>query len=909
MQGDCFTGVDMDNKVSNLNGTIVIASPGTGKTTRLANKVIELLIGGVQSKDILCITFTEKAAAEMQSKIFKMSKDKGIDQSRIADLKISTFHSYALDYLQEIGNSYQLVSNNIMRYSIYKSFEANKAFNYSKDHIISTLMPNTENAIRYMKSFGITPEKIDMDKARENIREIYNDSRIQSVTLEEVEKFLDYFVSAFKDYESSKKEGFIDYNDMLLKFIEHYDRNARHYKWVLVDELQDVNEMEANIAVMSGDSLFLVGDRKQSIFGFQGGSIGNFNHFSKSGLQLEHLSKNYRSKDRIVEYAKNAFINNIKSREEVDSYIEELKDFSSSEEGGKVRMVNSQKSFGPAVKVLKELGDELNDTAIITRTNGQLLAVSRLLDSEGIKYKTTASNSTSEAAKAEIVNYLKGFFYEDTEYIINALNTAFAGLPTYKAIAISKECSTIKEIKSRAPKFFELRESCSGRIGLNRLFQDVIFPISAQIGMDYFITARTVLNSINEFYELIGYNNDPKELFDYISITQEDYQPPTTDEGVTLTTVHKAKGLEFKNVIYIPKQSERNNLSFIDVVTLAVIKATIGIEVRDELSDEESRVDFVAITRAKDLLYIVADAKFLNSHKVDGISEEIDIKDDIMPEPEHRKYDEAYSMFVNKDYEGAMKALSYKEPWAYNEVKDYFSRINAISFSTIDKFDKPADFLKYVILGINYGNVSLSKGLGVHQIAESMFHGNVDEASMDEEEKPYFDNLKAARAELTKTTGAEQVAAEESIAVPLNSLLSSAPDEMSFHGKIDAVYADENGRYILIDYKTDKTEDYNTAHRKQLEVYRKLYSLKHNVQLDKISSKVMYLGLKGKINTGKMEYDIVDTGNSKTLLNNFLKKTNDFLECKKDPGKFVDIVKKAAEGESDLLLERIIDSM
>ncbi len=897
----------MEKEFCNLNGTIVIASPGTGKTTRLAKRVVELLQSGVQSKDILCITFTEKAAAEMQSKIFNISKEEGIDQSKLMDLKISTFHSYALDYLQEMGNSYQLISNNVLRYSIYKSFEANKAFNYSESHIKSELVPETENAIRYIKSFGITPDKINLEEARKNIKSLYESSKIKSNTLEQVEKFLEYFISAFKYYENSKKEGFIDYNDMLIKFIDHYDKDARHYKWVLVDELQDVNEMEARIAVASGDSLFLVGDRKQSIFGFQGGSIRNFNSLRESGLQIEKLSENHRSKIKIVEYSKTAFINKIKSREEADSYKDELKDFSSKKDGGAIRIVNSQDQYSSAIKILKDLNSELNKTAIITRTNDQLLYVSKLLDSEGIKYKTTASNSTSEAAKREIIDFLKGFYYEDKEYIASALNTVFAGLPLYKAKDLNKEEMTLEEIKKQAPEFFELREKCSGRIGIKNIFEDIIFPISAQIGMDYFITARAILSNINEFYEIIGYK-DPKDLFDYISIMEENYEPPSTDEGVTLTTVHKAKGLEFDNVIYIPKSSNESRTSFIDVVTLAIIKSAIGIEVSEELREEESRVDFVAITRAKNLLYIIPNEKSLNSYKVDGISEDMTVDENILPKPEAREYNEAYALFVNGDYEGSKELLSHKELWAYNEIKDYFSKVNKISFSTISSFKDPVRFLKENILNISYPTESLKKGLTVHQMAEQLFKGKVNEEMLTQDEKQYLNNLKKLREKLAQETNAKQIAAEESISVPLKSLVSSAPEEMVFKGKIDGVYADENGRYMLIDYKTDKTEDYNTDHRRQLGVYKRLYSLEHNIGLGNISLKVIYVGLKGNINTGKMEYDIVDAGNTETLYKNFLKSLEEFLGCKKDPSRFIGYLKEKAEKDSeDLLLSRIMD--
>ena len=145
--------------VDSKKDTIVISNPGTGKTTTLSFKVIKLLEDKVNPEDILCITFTEKAKKEMFDAIYDKGKGKFPDAD-IMKINIHTFHSFAYNYLLDAGIiSGDIVGNNLMRFSILNSFEKNQALNYDKDYIISTIVPKTENSIRYIKSFGITPEK------------------------------------------------------------------------------------------------------------------------------------------------------------------------------------------------------------------------------------------------------------------------------------------------------------------------------------------------------------------------------------------------------------------------------------------------------------------------------------------------------------------------------------------------------------------------------------------------------------------------------------------------------------------------------------------------------------------------------------------------------------------------------
>ena len=203
--------------IDSKESTMVVSNPGTGKTTTLALKVIDLLENGVNPEEILCLTFTTKAKKEMFDKIYSMAQGKFSD-SDILKIRIHTFHGFTLDYLTEAGLiSSDIIGNNFLRYSILESFIENKAFTYPKDYIITSLMPKTEQAIRYIKSFGITPDKIDVKKAASVIDESFTPTKAYSK--DDLKTFLTYFVEAYKNYESKKNDA-IDFYDLLLTFIE-----------------------------------------------------------------------------------------------------------------------------------------------------------------------------------------------------------------------------------------------------------------------------------------------------------------------------------------------------------------------------------------------------------------------------------------------------------------------------------------------------------------------------------------------------------------------------------------------------------------------------------------------------------------------------------------------------------------
>ena len=351
MNSHAFEPTDEQKAIIKTNeDTIVVSNPGTGKTFTLALKVMELLQSKVEPEDILCITFTEKAQKEMFEKISSLAKERKIPISKILKIKIHTFHSFALRYLKEVGLiSGNIIGNNFLRFSILESFVANQALNYGKGYIISDIVPKVENATRYMKNFWVTPDKIDLDDAEEELKKLHDEDR-SSITMDEMKAFLRYFVEAYKHYEDSKtRNADIDFADLLLMFVEKF-RGAK-IPYVLVDEMQDMNITEAEmVKSIVGKRLFLVGDAKQAIFGFQGGSIKNFEDFTQTCKRL-FLSENWRSTNEILDYSKNYFLSSTGHR---TNYEEELKKFSSARKGSIPKIFSTVGHLSKILCLIKE---------------------------------------------------------------------------------------------------------------------------------------------------------------------------------------------------------------------------------------------------------------------------------------------------------------------------------------------------------------------------------------------------------------------------------------------------------------------------------------------------------------------------------------------------------------------------
>lgn len=834
---------------------LVTANPGTGKTLLLAHKYLALLKEGLSAKDILCLTFTEKARQEMESKISDLLTKEGRKEI-IPQLQVYTFHAYALEHIR----ADTIVSSNLLRYSIYAYMREQEMLNYGEEYLLGTIVPKMENLIRYLKSFGVMPDHIDLEAVRALLMPGLNYSK------EEIDAYAGYFRDVFSHYEAAKASKGVDYADLLISFLQL--KTPPHFEVVLVDELQDVNVLEADIALKSASRFIAVGDKKQAIFGFQGGSILNFAKFSDA--QEFVLSENFRSTDAILGYAREFMIAGTKDA----SIIEEVGSLRNAEgtqgDAPRVYEVAKRDSFRTACALATQLASSHGSVAIISRTNHQLVSLAKELDLQGVPYSTTFFSASADA-KQEIIAFLTALLTLRADDVRPALFTPFFPCSMQEAFALAEQRDlSMEDIVAACPRFGEMR-SLRGPEDVLAVFSQVIFPVAMAYGKGHFFAALSVFEAFQEALALIKAPS-LQDLLAYLQSADLATSEQEASGGITLTTVHKAKGKEYDAVVYLPA-TPRGTDNFQDAVVRAIL-LTKGIDAQEELSEEDTRVNFVAFTRAKRALCIVtenAPAYLLGGAIADGLTlAEAGI---LTPDERGKR---AYSLFLSGDTEGARGLLERKRGWLAEHVAGHFKGLKHVSYSSLK--NSAYEYLHDVILHVWPRSFALQVGSMTHAVAEGLCKGTVVDGPYKEQLQQLLDTITQKYPTLVGT--------EEKVLVPVADVFGIDAG-LLFKGKIDAVFRNKD-EYLIVDWKTDRDTSRASGHRQQLEAYRRAYAAAHEIPLDRIRVAIGYCALRGRINTGNAEAVLDEKQPADSAIKTLGKRLGLLLAWKEDVGAFFD---------------------
>ncbi|MGC8505639.1 MAG: UvrD-helicase domain-containing protein [Thermoplasmata archaeon] len=862
---------EKENIIKATGNVLVIANPGTGKTELIARKYADLVASGVNPSDILCLTFTKKAMTEMEERISKILSEEGINTG-FSNINVFTFHSYCNQYLDDKA----LVSPNLLRYSIFNFLKNEKVFNYEDDYLIGTIVPKIENAIRYLKTYGMLPDSIDLEAVKCQLGD-FGKTRI--ISKREMDFFAEKFVAMFDNYEKEKGQQGIDYADMVLKFLQMGRKKI--YKYVLIDELQDINSLEARVALDSSETFFAVGDRKQAIFGFQGGSVANFDLFRNSSVFVLHY--NHRSTNEIIAYAREYY----QARTKNQDHRSELSGLANqdSSPGQRPTIIESSGETieGIVPRIIKQLEGKTSSIGILVRKNAQIKDVAMELERMGYQYRAVYSFE-SDLPMDEIVTFLKGLLGNDVRSIRAAMLTPFFPISLKDAFNLLEPRSRddMGSFLEKVPEFRTMRESIRNVNDLDRLFMKHIIPVSASYGKEYFTTALSVRELV---LEAISVLKDPgiSDIISYVLNADYPQSQNDSDSGIFIETVHGAKGRQFDAVIYLPSSS-REYGSMVDEVKQAILISK-GINPKEEIEEEDLRIDFVAMTRSMQYLYIIPDpSKADPGYYVPELSERIVMDPEgVADDSLYQRYREAYNLFVSGDPEGSRKVLQEKEDWVISTISEYFGNLRRLSYSSVSDLQSSCcDFLIRDIINVSAESKAMERGTMIHSMAEMISRG--EEVETTDEYAEYRDNVKKA-VEIIKRDYPEPVGQEISISVPINTIIDTTY-EMEFKGKIDALFRN-NERYLIVDWKTDKTDDRSSHHRAQLELYRKMLSSSRNIDPDKIDVGIGFVALRNPINLlgSSVKIDITRP-NSKTL-NSFLGALRRIINMKDNPEIFL----------------------
>ncbi len=917
---------------------MLVANPGSGKTHQLSEAICDYIKQGVSPEDMLCITFTERAADEMERRIFQKLREYNISS---ALPEVHTFHSFAFSVLNTGNREMRVISDNLARYAVLQSIVDNKMLNYPKETILNDEFGSIPtvgkfvNAIRYLKSFGVSPGDINPLTVMKHLEEIIGANYSRNwdkyeEELNEAEHLLKFFQEAYRDYERAKSAGTIDYEDMLIEYLRM--AQPRKYRYVFVDELQDINDMEARIIEKSGEKFFLVGDVKQAIFGFQGGNIQNFRRFSsEKSLNPLNLVKNFRSGMYLVLYAKEFFLKNVPDPQNYG----ELPEYESAIGGeGEISRIITRKPESAILDSLRYLKDrtpefEKEKTAIIVRNNAQADRVTHMLDINGIDYESTSSSRFSFTARRDIVTFLRGFIEKSTDTLRECIFSPFSGFTLKEAFEICKiiqykdysEAISIIDLTDFVKK---LNRYGKDHQGIEDLFQEIIIPKSVAMGKKYYNTAKGMYESTTEYFGQI--NGTLESYMDFLRLANEGQVELTGKSNLVVTTVHKAKGLEFDNVVYWPVQTPNRRLSTLDSVVKAILTSRGITSDEGELALENLRVDFVAVTRAKKRLFLVLDPKSAQRFEVGTPEvEDLDLSEQKIEDPFKSRHIMAYSLFVDGRYDEAKAAMEGKTGWLREAIGNYFTSPGNISHSLLGKIDSPVDFLKQYILKVPFRSESMTMGTKVHSLIENYIKSGGKDLPEDPtpEEKRAFDNFLTFHNSVLSQHKGVRVEAEAAMNSDTGSIFGVPGTAFKMKGFIDAIYSyEENGEahYIIVDFKTSRriesdlryrknNESVDTNYRRQITLYRKMLSVQRNVREENIETIILYVYLRPAVNTGEVGMHVDAPTYHAQHFEFERRKFQKFMEYREDVEKFIEDVKNDSDSYGDILSDVILEEL
>ena len=626
---DILSGLNEQQKeaVTHINGPLmIIAGAGSGKTKVLTTRIANLMAHGVDSFNILALTFTNKAAAEMKERIEKI-----LGNNEARNLYIGTFHSVFARILRAEANRLGYPSN----FTIYDSDdtksvlktvinELNLDDKHYKPNVVYNRISGAKNALvsaaEYATDYYIQQD--DMRANRPAIAQIY----------------AAYAARCFKN-------GAMDFDDLLFKMYEllkHHNealvKYQHKFKYVLIDEYQDTNAVQYQITKLLSavhENICVVGDDAQSIYSFRGATIENILQFQKDydDVKVVKLEQNYRSTQSILSVA-NEVISKNKGQLPKELWTE-------NETGEKIKVVrtmtdNEEGKFVADTIKEQQLRNHFhnNEFAILYRTNAQSRAFEESLRRQGIPYKIYGGLSFYQRKEVkDLIAYLRLIVNtKDEEALKRIINYPARGIgktTIEKLVIIANEQSiTMYDVIQRAGEFgFKAvtLEALQNFVTMNRYFQSLLtdknaYDVAVQVGkhtnivkelfndkttegLARYENIQELLNSIKEWTESPD-NEDgelvSKNLGAYLQqitlLTDTDNDKENAD-AVKLMTIHAAKGLEFSCV-------------FVGGIEETLFPNAMSINTREEL-EEERRLFYVAVTRAKKMLWLTyANARY-----------------------------------------------------------------------------------------------------------------------------------------------------------------------------------------------------------------------------------------------------------------------------------------------------------
>ena len=660
---------------------LIIAGAGAGKTKTLTTKIAYLIEEGFAAPyNVLAITFTNKAAKEMKDRLY------GLIGDLAQKVQVSTFHSFGLKLLRE---NYQKLG-------------------YDRNFVIMDSDDSLTVVKKIIKDLGYDPKIYNPRAIRNKISGCKN----EMMTPEMYERYAvsDYEKVMHKVYEKYeeklKKNNSVDFDDLLLLPIKLFKENPsvlqnyqELYKYILIDEYQDTNEAQYILSKMISAKyrkITCVGDDSQSIYSFRGANYKNILNFEKDYKDAKTilLEENYRSTSTILDAANQVIKNNTQRK---DKNL-----WTSRGKGEKIkyyRAYNERDEAQYVIRKIKELRKkdvEYKDIAVLYRTNAQSRVLEEEMLKENMPYRVIGSfYFYSRKEIKDLIAYLRLIHNsKDNVSLLRVINTPKRGIglktietltakadaegtSIYEAISSGKELefkNMIEKLKSIAEELTltELIDKVLDASGMRQELESEK-TLESEVRLENLEEFKSITKSFEEREGLVSLEDFLLEI-SLISDVEEYKDDPNR---VSLMTVHSVKGLEFSHVFVVGMEE-------------GIFPHMNSLMETSEL-EEERRLCYVAITRAKDDLYLVNARRrtLFGREQVNPVSRfigeinkdliETNVKEEIKQQEQAPKV-EMEEMFRKEDVDYQVGDYVYHETFGTGRVVEVTNTLVSVAF-------------------------------------------------------------------------------------------------------------------------------------------------------------------------------------------------------------------------------------
>jgi DNA helicase II / ATP-dependent DNA helicase PcrA len=652
---------------------LIIAGAGTGKTTVVTSRIQHLIVDKkIPPSNILALTFTEKAAAEMETRVDQVLPY-GYTQ-----MWIETFHAFAdrilraeaihiglnpgfdlmteaesllflrkhlfqfdLSYFRPLGNPMKFLQGMLTHFARLKDDDI------TPEQYLKYAQERGKGKAESVKKKGFNPSPLTLDPSEED----------------EIEKTIE-LANAFKQYEELKtKEGVMDFADLIGNTL-HLFRTRKNilsyyqkqFQYILVDEFQDTNYAQNELAILlAGEkkNITVVGDDDQSIYRWRGAAIANMIHFKEHfpNAKIVTLNRNYRSTQNILDSSYQLIQHNNPDRLEVKEKIDKKLIAQREVKGADVEFIYTGKAEDEAEEVAKKIQEltksmhlKYNDFAILVRANDHATPFLRSLERKRIPYQFLGPGHLFQQNEIkDLVAYLHALAnFEDTASLYRVITLPvfdvaprdvaailnFAKKSNYslfEAMEHVDESGVTDQGKEKIKKITDMMKRHLGRVPQEPAGQILYYFFEDSGLLGHYLdpqSARTEKEAQNiaKFFEKLQSFSATRTdasvfaVVDWIDLSMELGESPlaadvdwTQNNAVNILTVHSSKGLEFPVVFVVnlvtqrfPSRDRREQIPVPEKLIREVLPTG------DESLQEERRLFYVAMTRAKDRLFLSA---------------------------------------------------------------------------------------------------------------------------------------------------------------------------------------------------------------------------------------------------------------------------------------------------------------